>query len=78
VDELVLPCDALDNLVQQERLLSSAPPMKKRREAPEPVVMARVSTAIHKTSTQTNQRRCRHSGNGRNNIQEFSFWQEKN
>jgi hypothetical protein len=29
VDELVLPCDALENLVQQERLLSSAPSMKK-------------------------------------------------
>jgi hypothetical protein len=25
-----------------------------------------------------NERRCRYSGNGRNNIQEFSFWQEKN
>jgi len=33
---------------------------------------------MHKTSTQTNERRCRHFGNGRNNIQEFSFWQEKN
>jgi hypothetical protein len=37
-----------------------------------------VSTTIHRTSTQINERRCRHSGNGRNNIQEFSFWQEKN
>jgi hypothetical protein len=34
--------------VQQERLLSSTPSGRKRREAPEPVVMARVSTAIHK------------------------------
>jgi hypothetical protein len=32
---------------------------------------------MYKTSTRANQRRCRHSGNGRNNIQEFSFWQEK-
>jgi hypothetical protein len=28
--------------------------------------------------SKTNERRCRHFGNGRNNIQEFSFWQEKN
>jgi hypothetical protein len=41
-------------------------------------VVARVSTAMHRTSTQTNERCCRHFGNGRNNIEEFSFWQEKN
>jgi hypothetical protein len=37
-----------------------------------------VSTTIHRTSTQISERRCRDFGNGRNNIQEFSFWQEKN
>jgi hypothetical protein len=52
--------------------------VEKRHEAPEPVVVARVSTTICKTSTQANERRCRYSGNGRNNIQELSFWQEKN
>jgi hypothetical protein len=41
-------------------------------------VVARVSTTIYKTSTQANERCCRYSGNGRNNIQDFSFWQEKN
>jgi hypothetical protein len=51
---------------------------EKGREAPKPVVVTRVSTTIYKTSTQANERRCRHSGNGRNNIQDFSFWQEKN
>jgi hypothetical protein len=29
-------------------------PVEKRREAPKPVVVARVSTAIYKTSTQAN------------------------
>jgi hypothetical protein len=51
---------------------------RNEREAPKPVVVVRVSTTIDKTSTRANERRCRYSGNGRNNIQEFSFWQEKN
>jgi hypothetical protein len=78
VDDFGFALHAIENLIQQERLLSFAPWWRKRHEAPEPVVVARVSTTICKTSTQTNERRCRHSGNGRNNIQEFSFWQEKN
>jgi hypothetical protein len=65
-------------LHQKEKPRKFAPLFEKWREAPKPVVVARVSTAIYKTSTQANERRCRYSGNGRNNIQEFSFWQEKN
>jgi hypothetical protein len=78
VEELVLPCDALENLVQQERLLSSAPPMKKTARS-SGACRDGASFDCDAQNINPNQLRCcRHSGNGRNNIQEFSFWQEKN
>jgi hypothetical protein len=77
VDELLLPC--LRSSTWCNRKSSCDPRLPwDGREVPEPVVVTRVSTAIDKTSTRANERRCRYSGNGRNNIQEFSFWQEKN
>jgi len=77
VDETVWPCDRRDSRATRKAPEFSAV-VGERRKAPEPVVVARVSTTLYKTSTQASERRCRHSGNGRNNIQEFSFWQEKN
>jgi hypothetical protein len=41
-------------------------------------VVARVSTAMHRIPTQTNNIAADISATSRNNIQEFSFWQEKN
>ena len=41
-------------------------------------MVARVSTAMHRIPTQTNNITADISAMSRNNIQEFSFWQEKN
>jgi hypothetical protein len=68
----------VENLVQQERLLSSALSVKKTAQSSGACRGGASFDCMHKTSTQTNERRCRYFGNGRNNIQEFSFWQEKN
>jgi hypothetical protein len=52
---------------------------RSRRKAPEPVMVARVSTAMHKKiDLKLPNIAAVISATSRNNIQEFSFWQEKN
>jgi hypothetical protein len=49
-----------------------------RHKAREPVIVARIATAEHATSTQNDLIRCDSPQRAQNNIQEAHFWQEKN
>jgi hypothetical protein len=79
VDETVFTCTAAENLVQQERPLSSAPSVKKTAQSSG----ARHDVASFDNNAQKPQPKLTNvvadiSSTSRNNIQEFSFWQEKN